>query len=44
MQDMLREVIRRGTGVKARRELGRRDLSGKTGTTNDYRDAWVRRI
>ena len=40
MQDMLREVIRRGTGVKARRELGRRDLSGKTGTTNDYRDAW----
>lgn len=40
MQDMLREVIRRGTGVRARRELGRTDLSGKTGTTNDYRDAW----
>jgi penicillin-binding protein 1A len=40
MQDMLREVIRRGTGVRARRELGRKDLSGKTGTTNDYRDAW----
>ena len=40
MQDMLREVIRRGTGVRANRELRRRDLSGKTGTTNDYRDAW----
>lgn len=37
--DMMRDVIKRGTGVGAR-ELGRNDLSGKTGTTNDQRDAW----
>jgi penicillin-binding protein 1A len=29
-----------GTGARARRELGRSDLSGKTGTSNDRRDAW----
>ncbi len=40
MQDMMRDVVRRGTGVRARRELGRSDLSGKTGTSNDRRDAW----
>ena len=39
IQDAMREVIRRGTGVRAR-VLGRRDLSGKTGTSNDRRDAW----
>lgn len=39
MTDMLREVIRNGTGIGAR-VLGREDLSGKTGTTNEYRDAW----
>lgn len=39
MNSMLRDVITRGTGVKAR-SLGRRDLAGKTGTTNDQRDAW----
>jgi penicillin-binding protein 1A len=37
--DMMRDVVRRGTGRKAM-ELGRKDLSGKTGTTNDRRDAW----
>ena len=37
--DMMRDVIRRGTGRRAM-ALGRRDLSGKTGTTNDRRDAW----
>jgi penicillin-binding protein 1A len=36
---MLRDVIREGTG-KAALELGRSDLAGKTGTTNEYRDAW----
>ncbi len=36
--DLLRGVIQRGTGVKAR-ELGR-PAAGKTGTTNNYRDAW----
>ncbi len=39
MNSMMRDVILRGTGVRAR-ELGRRDLAGKTGTTNDQRDAW----
>ena len=39
MQDMMRDVIRRGTGRRAM-ALGRRDLSGKTGTSNDFRDAW----
>ncbi|ULQ47861.1 PBP1A family penicillin-binding protein [Flagellatimonas centrodinii] len=37
--DMLRDVTRRGTGAKVR-ELGRDDLGGKTGTTNDETDAW----
>ena len=39
IQDAMRDVIRRGTGVRAR-TLGRTDLSGKTGTSNDRRDAW----
>ena len=36
---MLKDVILRGTGRKAL-ALNRRDLAGKTGTTNDYVDAW----
>ncbi len=36
---MLRDVVKRGTGRQAM-ELGRNDLAGKTGTTNDHRDAW----
>ncbi len=39
IQDMMRDVIQRGTGRRAR-ILGRSDLSGKTGTSNDFRDAW----
>jgi penicillin-binding protein 1A len=39
MRDMLRDVVTRGTGAKAT-ELGRADLAGKTGTTNDEADAW----
>ena len=37
--DMMRDVIRRGTGQRAK-ALGRQDLGGKTGTSNDRRDAW----
>ena len=36
---MMRDVIRAGTGTKAL-VLNRPDLSGKTGTTNDQKDAW----
>ena len=39
IQDMMRDVILRGTGRRAR-VLERSDLSGKTGTSNDRRDAW----
>ena len=39
MRDILRDVVTSGTGAKAH-ELGRNDLSGKTGTTNDEADAW----
>jgi len=37
--DLLRDVIRRGTGQRAR-ALGRNDIAGKTGTSNDGRDTW----
>lgn len=36
---MMRDVVQRGTGTPAR-VLGREDVAGKTGSTNDYRDAW----
>ncbi|QBQ53870.1 penicillin-binding protein 1A [Nitrosococcus wardiae] len=36
---MLQDVIRYGTGRRAK-QLGRNDLAGKTGTTNDQHDAW----
>jgi penicillin-binding protein 1A len=39
VQDMMRDVVKRGTGRRAL-VLGRNDLSGKTGTSNDRRDAW----
>ncbi len=39
MTSIMRDVIKRGTGRRAR-QLGRGDLAGKTGTTNDQRDAW----
>jgi len=37
--DMMRDVIRFGTGRRAL-ALGRADLAGKTGTSNDIRDTW----
>ncbi|MGB3394383.1 MAG: penicillin-binding protein 1A [Stenotrophomonas sp.] len=36
---MMRDVVQRGTGAAAR-VLGREDVGGKTGSTNDHRDAW----
>ena len=36
---MMTDVVRRGTAKEAR-SLGRQDLAGKTGTTNDWNDAW----
>jgi len=39
MTSLMQDVVRRGTATAAMR-LGRNDLAGKTGTTNDHRDAW----
>ena len=39
MNSLLRDVVRYGTGRKAM-ALGRKDLAGKTGTTNEQVDAW----
>jgi penicillin-binding protein 1A len=39
VRSMMMDVVRRGTGRRAM-ELGRNDLAGKTGTTNEQRDAW----
>jgi penicillin-binding protein 1A len=39
INSMLQSVVEHGTGA-AVKKLGRTDLSGKTGTSNDYRDGW----
>lgn len=39
MTSMMQDVVRRGTATKAM-SLGRGDLAGKTGTTNNSVDAW----
>jgi penicillin-binding protein 1A len=39
MTSMMKDVIRYGTAVRAL-SLNRNDIAGKTGTSNDYRDAW----
>jgi penicillin-binding protein 1A len=36
---MMRDVVQRGTGTAAK-VLEREDIGGKTGSTNDHRDAW----
>jgi penicillin-binding protein 1A len=40
MNSMLQDVVRHGTAARAGQVLKRSDLAGKTGTTNDYVDAW----
>jgi penicillin-binding protein 1A len=40
MDDMMADVIKRGTGIRAGLALHRVDISGKTGTTNEARDTW----
>ncbi|MFP4296082.1 MAG: penicillin-binding protein 1A [Halothiobacillaceae bacterium] len=40
MRSVLRDITLRGTGAAAGRALERRDIGGKTGTTNELRDAW----
>lgn len=37
--NMMGDVVKHGTAIRAM-ELGRHDLAGKTGTTNDATDAW----
>ncbi|WP_242467026.1 penicillin-binding protein 1A [Ectothiorhodospira shaposhnikovii] len=39
MYSMMRDVVQSGTGGRAR-ALGREDVAGKTGTTNELRDGW----
>jgi penicillin-binding protein 1A len=39
MDNMMQDVTRSGTAARAAR-LGRVDLAGKTGTTNEFVDAW----
>ena len=39
MTSMMQDVVRYGTAARAS-QLGRSDLAGKTGTTNDARDGW----
>ncbi len=40
MDDMMADVITRGTGIRAGMALHRHDISGKTGTTNEAKDTW----
>ncbi len=39
MSSIMRDVVRSGTAARAMK-LGRTDLAGKTGTTNEFVDAW----
>jgi len=40
MTDLLQAVIKEGTGVRARKLTKLAPIAGKTGTTNDFTDAW----
>jgi len=40
MRSIMQEVVRRGTARRAGEALGRSDMAGKTGTTNNQLDAW----
>jgi penicillin-binding protein 1A len=40
MTSLLQGVVRSGTGARMRRILKRKDLAGKTGTTNNAEDTW----
>ncbi|OEF95630.1 transglycosylase domain-containing protein [Desulfuribacillus alkaliarsenatis] len=40
VNDMLRTVVRSGTGGRVGSMFGSRDIVGKTGTTNETRDSW----
>lgn len=39
LQSMMRDVVKRGTATDAK-VLSREDVGGKTGSTNNHRDAW----
>lgn len=39
MTSLMRDVVQHGTAARAN-VLGRSDLAGKTGSTNDFKDAW----
>jgi penicillin-binding protein 1A len=39
MTSMMQDVVRHGTAARAG-QLGRNDIAGKTGTTNEARDGW----
>ncbi|WP_459077291.1 penicillin-binding protein 1A [Metapseudomonas sp. CR3202] len=39
LNSMLQDVIKRGTGRRAM-SMGRSDIAGKTGTTNESKDSW----
>lgn len=39
LTSMMRDVVLRGTATDAKR-IGREDVGGKTGSTNNHRDAW----
>ena len=40
MNSMMQDAVRRGTATRAATTLKRGDLAGKTGTTDNYVDAW----